>query len=425
VLGNRPPAGSPFSNLSSQIALNPKLRHYLSNPDVMAKLKKMESGQMDAGLLQDPAIMEILTTVMNLPTSPDTPAPAAKETPSPPPTKKEKSEEVKVEENSDDPATAAKLAGNAHYAKKEFDQAIGKYDEAISLDPDKMTYHLNKAAVYMTMKEFDKAIECSNKGIEVGRDNLAPFAEIAKGYARIAKCHQLQKNYAEAIEFYKKAQLESFDKGIQRTLKNLELEKKKHDAAAYLDDDKAEEAKQKGNDLFRNKEFGEAVKYYEEAVKRAPKDATIRNNLSAALCKIMDFNGAKREIDIALDLDPAYVKAYARRGDIEVVMKEYHKAMESYKKGLQVDPQNASCKEGLRKVTSLINAAASSGSDEDRRQRAEHAMADPEIQAILTDPIIRQILQDFKENPNAANEAMRDATVRAKIEKLVASGILQ
>jgi len=57
--------------------------------------------------------------------------------------------------------------------------------------------------------------------------------------------------------------------------------------------------------------------------------------------------------------------------------------------------------------------------------RAAHAMADPEIQNILNDPVIRQVLQDFNENPNAANQAMMDPTVRSKIEKLVASGILQ
>jgi tetratricopeptide (TPR) repeat protein len=58
----------------------------------------------------------------------------------------------------------------------------------------------------------------------------------------------------------------------------------------------------------------EAVREYEEAVKRAPKNAAIRNNLSAALCKIMDFTGAQRQIETALDLDPQYVKAWARKG---------------------------------------------------------------------------------------------------------------
>lgn len=33
----------------------------------------------------------------------------------------------------------------------------------------------------------------------------------------------------------------------------------------------------------------------------------------------------------ALELDPKYVKAWAKKGDIEFFMKEYHKALDSYK----------------------------------------------------------------------------------------------
>jgi stress-induced-phosphoprotein 1 len=102
-----------------------------------------------------------------------------------------------------------------------------------------------------------------------------------------------------------------------------------------------------------------------------------------------------------------------------------HKAVESYKRGLEIEPTNTACKEGLRKVTSLINYASSTMTEEEKMERARHGMADPEIQAILQDPVIQQILRDFNENPNAANQAMRDPSVRAKIEKLIASGVVQ
>lgn len=242
---------------------------------------------------------------------------------------------------------------------------------------------------------------------------------------RCGKAYQKKGDFEKAISTWQDAQLEYFDKATERLLRNLQLEKKKRDTLAYQDDEKAEEAKQRGNDHFRAKRWPEAVAEYEEAVKRAPKKAPIRNNLSAALCKIMDFNGAKRHIEEALDLDPKYVKAWARKGDIEVLMKENHKAMDSYRKGLEIDPESAICREGLRKVTAMVNMGSANMTEEERKERAEHAMADPEIQNILQDPIIRQILQDFNDNPNAANEAMRDPTVRAKIEKLIASGILQ
>lgn len=54
------------------------------------------------------------------------------------------------------------------------------------------------------------------------------------------------------------------------------------------------------------------------------------------------------------------------------------------------------------------------------------AMADPEIQAILSDMTIRQVLQDFQDNPAHAQRALAgDPAIRAKIEKLINAGILQ
>ena len=441
-------------NVMGRIAMHPKLRTYLSDSSYMEKVNRLSRGEMTEDLLGDPRMMETLQVLLGMPggvgagdnggdsssTSADVPSSTAStkkddepmqvdEVEQKGPEKEEKKQEEKTAaapttelDEKKQASLDAKNRGNELYKKKKFDEALKAYDEAITHDDTNMTFYTNKAAVYLTMKKFDNAIEECEKGLEVGKANFAPFEDRAKAHARIGRAYQLQKKYVEAIESYKNAQLESFDKAVQRTLKNLELEKKKADSLAYQDDAKAEEAKERGNGFFREKKFGEAVKEYEEACKRAPKNAVIRNNLAAALCKIMDFNGAKREIELALDLDPKYVKAYARKGDIEMAMKEYHKAMESYKKGLGIDSTNSSCKEGLRKVQIAIN---SSMTDEERKERAAHAMADPEIQSILQDPVIRQILQDFNDNPNAANNAMRDPVVRAKIEKLIASGVLQ
>ena len=42
------------------------------------------------------------------------------------------------------------------------------------------------------------------------------------------------------------------------------------------------------------------------------------------LSQVMDFQGAKTACERALELDPKYVKAIARKGDIEFLQKEYH-----------------------------------------------------------------------------------------------------
>ena len=115
----------------------------------------------------------------------------------------------------------------------------------------------------------------------------------------------------------------------------------------------------------------------------------------------------------------------SRKGDIEMYMKEFHKAQESYAKGLELDKDNASCKEGLRKCIAAMTYGRQNMTDDEKKQQAAHAMADPEIQSIITDPVIQQVLRDFSENPTAAQKAMNDTSVRTKINKLIAAGVLE
>ena len=56
-----------------------------------------------------------------------------------------------------------------------------------------------------------------------------------------------------------------------------------------------------------------------------------------------------------MELDRNYVKAWAKKGDIEFFMKEYHKSMDSYKAGLQIEPDNALCKQGLQKTIAKVS----------------------------------------------------------------------
>lgn len=76
--------------------------------------------------------------------------------------------------------------------------------------------------------------------------------------------------------------------------------------------------------------------------------------------------------------------------------------MESYQRGLAIEENDPLCRQGLQKVMTAINAP--SGDDDAARERAEHAMADPEIQAILQDPIMRNVLSELQTNPQHAQK---------------------
>ena len=387
-------------------------------------------------MLQDPEMMEVLQALLSIPgmggegdtpghalricPCPCSPAPAPAPAPEP---EVELTEEEKKAKEVKDKALAAKTRGNELYKAKKFDEAIAAYDEAFSIDPTNMMFLNNKAAVFVEMGKPDEAIEICNKALEVGNANRAPYEDGARYItASLLLISRRRITTRLLLHMASKAQLENYDKAIERKIKNLELDQKKRAREAYIDPALGMEAKERGNAKFREGNYPDAIKEYEEAIKRDPTNAPFRNNLAAAYLKMGLFNDAKREVEKSLELDKTYVKAWAKKGDIEAFMKEYHKAMESYKAGLAVEPDNALCKQGLQQVIMKINT---SQSEEDIKQRQAHAMADPEIQPDSADPAIRQILQDMQENPTYAQQAMSDASIRAKIEKLVAAGILQ
>ena len=104
-----------------------------------------------------------------------------------------------------------------------------------------------------------------------------------------------------------------------------------------------------------------------------------------------------------------------------LLVQEYHKAMDDYKHVLELEPENSDARDGLRRTVAKINEASSGEADPDR---AAHAMADPEIQAILRDPMVTQAIQDMQRDAASARKVMTDPSMSKKIERLIAAGVL-
>lgn len=431
---NSNPMGGLFGpQMLAKLVGHPKFGPKLADPTFMAKLKMAQSNPQL--LMSDPEMMEVLQVLLGIGGEGDGPspfsnpesAPPAREAPKKPEPKPEPEVELTEEEKAAkkvrDESNAIKERGNNLYKAKQFTEALAAYDEAFAHDQTNLMILNNKAAVYIEMGDTDKAFETCNLALEKAPSVKLPFDDRAKIYQRMAAAHLKKNDVQAAIQAYGKAQMEKYDKAIERKIKNLELEQKKLLQQQYINPELGAEAKERGNTAFREGNFPLAIQEYEEACKRDPKNAAYHNNLAAAYLKMGVFNDAKREVELSLELDRTYVKAWAKKGDIEFFMKEYHRALDSYKAGLQIDPENALCKQGLTKTMAKIQEANMTG-DMDK-ERAAHAMADPEIQSILMDPTIRQVLQDFQENPKFAQQAMGDPDIRRKIEKLIAAGVLQ
>jgi stress-induced-phosphoprotein 1 len=161
-------------------------------------------------------------------------------------------------------------------------------------------------------------------------------------------------------------------------MKRLEKVKKEADAKAYLNPEIAEAHKNAGIELFKNGNFPGAIKEFDEGLRRDPKNVALYSNRAAAFIKLLEPAQGLKDAEKALEIDPKFVKAWVRKGTCHQILKEYHKALEAFDKGLLLEPNSKECIEGKQKTVNLIQSSshASSGNDEERMR---HAMADPEI----------------------------------------------
>lgn len=437
------PLASAFGpDMFGKIATNPRISHFLQDPEFLQKLQEIQKDPSKMNqYLQDQRVMTVLAELMGLnmsgpengdnhqpepsSTSESSPKPEEPKPEEPKPEVPEENltEEELAQKKSREAADEAKARGNSFYKKKQFDEAIACYNEAFEKDPTNMLYLSNLAAVYLEKGDLDECIAKCKKAIEVGRENRADYSIIAKAYTRIGnaylKMEETEENLQNAIDAYENAQVEFRTKVVDKKIKDTQKKLKKAKELAYIDPDKAEKAKAEGNEFFKSGEFPKAVERYTEAIKRNPENAIYYANRAAAYTKLTSFMEAKKDCEKALDLDPKYVKAWTRMAAIQFLMKEYHKARQSYEKGLEIDPNNEECKSGLQSVIARIQ---SGGSDE---ERARHGLADPEIQAILRDPVMQQVLNDFQTDPQGAQRHLQNADIMGKIEKLIEAGVLQ
>ncbi|KAF0979213.1 hypothetical protein FDP41_001556 [Naegleria fowleri] len=335
--------------------------------------------------------------------------------------KRQEEEKKRLEELNQQPAMIEKNLGNEYYKKKEFDKALEHYEKAIQLDPTNMVLYLNKAAVYMEQGDYSKCIKQCEEAIEVGKANHADFKEIAKGYARIGNAYFRQQNYTQALSYYTESITEHRNPEVVKKKQECEKLIRKLEEEAYINPEIATEHKNKGNNYFKEKKFPEAMKEYNEAIKRNPKDPTLYSNRAACYIKLGEFAYALKDAEKAIEMDPNFVKAYIRKAQCHMACKEYHKALTTYDQASKLDPNNEEVKSGMSAVMTAIQNSAG----ERDEQRIQNAMKDPEIAGILQDPVMQQVLRDFQNDPVAAQKHLRNPDIFGKIQKLIASGIIQ
>ncbi|KAH0644154.1 hypothetical protein KY284_032038 [Solanum tuberosum] len=327
-------------------------------------------------------------------------------------------------------ALKEKEAGNVAYMKKDFENAVQLYSKAIELDDADISFLTNRAAVFLEMGKYEDCMKDCDKAVERGRELRSDYKMIARALTRkgtaLVKMAKISKDYEPAIETFQKALTERRNPETLKKLNEAEKAKKELEQQEYFDPQVADEEREKGNQFFKEQKYPEAVSRYTESLRRNPKDPRTYSNRAACYTKLGALPEGLKDAEKCIELDPTFAKGYTRKGAVQFFMKEFEKAMETYQAGLKYDPQNQELLDGVRRcVEQMKKASHGDLTPEELTERRAKGMQDPEIQNILTDPVMGQVLADFQENPKAAQKHMKNPLVMNKIKKLISAGILQ
>ena len=91
--------------------------------------------------------------------------------------------------------------GNAYYMKKQFDNAISDYSNAIDTNPKFAVAYQNRGSAYSIKGDYYKAISDYDKAIELNPKNALTYASRGNAYFMLNQFNNAIADYNKAIEF--------------------------------------------------------------------------------------------------------------------------------------------------------------------------------------------------------------------------------
>ena len=110
-----------------------------------------------------------------------------------------------------------------------------------------------------------------------------------------------------------------------------------------------------GSRLVVNQQLSKSIEIFTEVINKDPSWAEAWNKRATVLYMIGDYQGSQNDIDKVLNLENRHFGALAGQGLVNIQLKNYEKAIESYEKAQEIYPAMQSPKIMIKKIQELIN----------------------------------------------------------------------
>jgi len=120
----------------------------------------------------------------------------------------------------------------------------------------------------------------------------------------------------------------------------------------------ADQKKEEGNQLYKTKNYRDALQRYSEAIELCPECPAFYGNRSACHMMLSQFTQALADAKCSVQLDASFVKGYVRVSKCHVALGDAISAQQAIDKALQIEPNNAAALQEKTSIQQLINYLA-------------------------------------------------------------------
>lgn len=241
-----------------------------------------------------------------------------------------------------------------------------------TMDPKAAGYY-NSAIQSMKAEQYENTIKFLDSSLAIAKDYriyylqgqanlklgnttaaITSFDEVVKsnatydnGWMALGNAHLANKDYDLAIN--------DFNKVIEVT-KNEDSKTKAKESIDFAMNTKAIEFYNKGNDLNKQGNLEEALKYYDQAL-AISKDSKFYYQKGVVYTKLKKYKEAETELKTAISLNENFDLGYVALGNVQTVNKDFDLAVQSYEKALAVT-QNENLKTSIQESISKTHFSA-------------------------------------------------------------------
>jgi len=202
----------------------------------------------------------------------------------------------------------------------------------------------------------------------------------------------------------------------------------------------AEKLKSAGNAAMQQKDYKTAIAKYTEALSYSPSNPIYLSNRAAAYSASGDHASAAKDAEIAVAVDPKYIKAWSRLGLARFAMGDARGSVEAYEKGIEYEGSGGSeaMKKGLETAKKELarmeeeeeDLPEDSVDDAPGNSRGAGGLPDlsnlagmfgrggggaggmPDLAGLMNNPMFAGMAQNLMRNPDALNSIMNNPMIQ-------------